>query len=85
MLKIYGSKLCPDCVDCCRELEAAGVAFEFHDFADALGNLKEFLKIRDEHAMFDELRAAGKIGIPCMVCDDGSIHLDWEVFLPEER
>lgn len=78
MLKIYGSMLCPDCVDCCRELKAEGVTFEFCDFADAIVNLKEFLKIRDENPVFDELRGTGKIGIPCIVCDDGGILLDWE-------
>lgn len=81
MLKIYGSMLCPDCVDCCRELKAAKVEFEFCDFADSLLNLKAFLKLRDEMDMFTELRAAGKIGIPCIVKEDGSITLDWQEFL----
>lgn len=81
MMKIYGSMLCPDCVACCRELEAAGIAFEFCDFADAMENLKAFLKIRDKHPMFDEVRAAGKVGIPCIVCDDDGILLDWKVLL----
>ena len=35
--------LCKDCVQCCDELYAAGVAYEFLDFKDALMNLKEFL------------------------------------------
>ena len=81
MLKIYGSMLCPDCVDCCRELSDAMVEFEFCDFADSLLNLKEFLKLRDANAAFDELRAAGKIGIPCIVREDGSVTLSWKEFL----
>lgn len=81
MLKIYGSKLCPDCVDCCRELKEAGIAFEYCDFADSLLNLKEFLKLRDEQEVFCNLRAEGKIGIPCIVREDGSITLDWSEFL----
>ena len=52
MLKIYGSMLCPDCVACREELDAAGVAYEYLDFADSLKNLKEFLKLRDELAVF---------------------------------
>ena len=81
MLKIYGSMLCPDCVDCCRALQQANVAFEFCDFAGSLMHLKEFLKLRDESAVFDELRTAGKIGIPCIVRDDGSFTLDWSEFV----
>lgn len=81
MLKIYGSMLCPDCVDCCRELKEAKVEFEFRDFGDALVNLKEFLKLRDESPLFDVSRAAGKIGIPCILRDDGSVTLTWDEFL----
>jgi len=39
--------------------------------------LKEFLKLRDENPLFDEIKREGKIGIPCIVWDDGSIHFDW--------
>ncbi len=80
MLKIYGSMLCPDCVDCCRNLNDAKVNFEFCDFADNLLNLKEFLKLRDESAVFDELRAAGKIGIPCIVREDGTFTFSWDEY-----
>lgn len=81
MLKIYGSMLCPDCVDCCRELKEANVPFEFCDFADSLLNLKEFLKLRDHSCAFDQLRADGKIGIPCILREDGSFTLDWNEYL----
>ena len=81
MLKIYGSKLCPDCTQCCLELEEAGVPFEYCDFADDLRYLKAFLKLRDEAAIFGEPRASGKIGIPCIIRDDGSVTLEWDEFL----
>ena len=77
MLKIYGSMLCPDCVQCCDELTAAGVAYDFCDFADSLMYLKEFLKIRESSPLFAEVKAGGGIGIPCIVKEDGSITLDW--------
>lgn len=80
MLKIYGSMMCPDCVECRKDLDEAGVSYEYLDFADSLRNLKEFLKIRDREAMFDSLKADGKIGIPCIVREDGSVTLDWEEF-----
>ena len=78
MLKIYGSKLCKDCVACLETFDKAGVAYEYLDFADSLINLKEFLSIREGNPLFDEVREAGGIGIPCILRPDGSIILDWE-------
>ena len=76
-MKIYGSMLCPDCVQCRKELDEKGIAYEYLDFSEDLKNLKEFLKIRDGDPIFDSLREAGKIGIPCILREDGSITLDW--------
>lgn len=81
MLKIYGSMLCKDCVECVADLRNANVEFEFLDFADSLLHLKEFLKLRDESALFDSVREMGSIGIPAIVKEDGSLILDWEEFL----
>lgn len=80
MLKIYGSMLCPDCVQCREDLDRAGVTYEYLDFSQDLRNLKEFLILR-EHGLFDEIRAEGKIGIPCIQKEDGSITLSWEEFM----
>lgn len=81
MLKVYGSMLCPDCVNCCNKFKEANLEFEFLDFADSLLNLKEFMKLRDGSCVFDEIRSAGKIGIPCVVRPDGSFTLDWQEFI----
>lgn len=83
MLKIYGSMLCPDCVECCDALTAAGVAYEFHDFADSLLNLKAFLAIRDSSKLFDTARKEGSIGIPCIVDEDGNITLSWGSYVDQ--
>ena len=80
MLKIYGSRLCPDCVQCCRDLEESKVEFEYFDFSDSLKYLKEFLKLRDSSSAFDAVRAEGKIGIPCIVREDDSLTLEWDEF-----
>lgn len=77
MIKIYGSMLCPDCVQCRQDLDGAGVAYSYLDFADDLQNLKAFLSVRDGSALFDEVREKGGIGIPCIVKEDGSVTLDW--------
>ena len=81
MLKIYGSMLCKDCVQCREDLDRAGVEYEFLDFASELKNLKEFLKLRDESPQFNEARTGGYIGIPCILREDGSITLVWEEYM----
>ena len=82
MLKIYGSMLCKDCVECRKQFDSNGVVYAFHDFGEELAALKEFLALRDREGIFDPVREAGQIGIPCIVCEDGSVSLDWEAFLP---
>lgn len=77
MLKIYGSMLCPDCVQCRQELDRAGVAYEYLDFADNLANLKAFLAIREREPIFKPVKESGAIGIPCIEKEDGSVTLDW--------
>ena len=81
MLKIYGSMMCPDCVQCRKDLDQAGVKYEYLDFGDSLWNLKVFLQLRDTEPVFAELKSEGKIGIPCIVREDGSVTLSWEEFM----
>ena len=82
MLKVYGSMLCPDCVDCCKDLDNAGVSYEFLDFSDSLANLKAFLKLR-EGDIFRDVKEKGSIGIPCILRDDGSVTLDWSEYVSQ--
>ena len=75
---IYGSMLCPDCVECRKDLDAAGTVYEYREIASDLRYLKEFLKLRDESACFVSVREEGKIGIPCLVKDDNTISFEWK-------
>lgn len=81
MLKIYGSMLCPDCVQCREDLDKAGVAYEYLDFSENLLALKEFLALRDREDVFEYVRREGKIGIPCVLDADGKVSLSWEQYL----
>lgn len=81
MLKIYGTMLCPDCVQCRADLDAAGIEYEYLDFADKISNLKEFLVIRDREAIFQTAKEHGSIGIPCIVDEQGSVKLDWSCYV----
>lgn len=78
MLKVYGMRICPDTVECLNALTKAGIQFEYLDFAEKTANLKEFLKLRDDSPLFDAVRQAGNIGIPCIQREDGSITLNWQ-------
>ena len=80
MLKIYGSMLCPDCVECRKDLDTAGVEYQYHDIGDDLRALKEFLKLRDSAPIFDAVREAGSIGIPTILLPDGTVTLEWDRF-----
>ena len=82
MLKIYGSMLCPDCVQIRKELDEAKMEYEYLDFSESLVHLKEFLQLR-ELPIFDEVKAHGGIGIPCIVREDGSITLDWSEYVSQ--
>jgi len=77
-MTVYGSLLCSDCVECLKDLDAAGTAYTFCDFSENLLNLKNFLKLRDQNAIFEEVKIEGKIGIPCIVHDDGTVSLTWK-------
>ncbi len=81
MLKIYGSMLCPDCVDCRNALDRAGIQYIFCDFQDNLLYLKEFLALRDTMPVFDEAKEQGFIGIPCLVDQTGKCILNWECYV----
>ena len=76
MIKIYGNMLCPDCVQCREELDAAGVEYVYLDIGNDLLNLKQFLALR-ENRVFDPIKEKGAIGIPCIVLEDGTLTFDW--------
>ncbi len=79
MLKIYGSMLCPDCVKCREDLDNKSIPYTFLDFSEKLSYLKEFLEIREREEVFDQIKKEGKIGIPCIVKQDGSVTLQWDM------
>lgn len=71
MMKLYGSHLCKDCPPAIDYLNERQIAFTFYDISNSLDALKDFLHYRESEAAFDAVRADGKIGVPCLVDDDG--------------
>ncbi|MBR4081965.1 MAG: glutaredoxin [Clostridia bacterium] len=75
-MKYYGSPLCPDCVEATRLLAERGVQYEWIDITASMPNLKAFLALRDTREEFAQVRAEGRVGIPCFVAEDGKISFD---------
>lgn len=75
MIKIYGTKTCPDCAYICEQIKGNTDNYEFVDIGEHVKNLKEFLVMRDTSPVFEECRTNSYVGIPCFVFEDGKISL----------
>ena len=85
MLKIYGSKLCPDCVECLQIFDMKNISYEYYDFSEDLSSLKTFLKLRDTEPVFSAIKNNGGIGIPCIVNEEGRVDLDWSNYVSQGK
>ena len=79
MPKVYGSMLCPDCVEAKEYFEKVNYKYEFINITESMKNLKEFLALRDNRKEFEEVKKLGYIGIPAILTDDHKIILGDEV------
>lgn len=78
-MKIYGTDLCPDCVEAKKNLDEKNIPYDYVDITESIGNLKAFMKMRDEKPAFDEAKKAGAVGVPAFVLDDGEVRLEIEI------
>jgi len=81
MLKVYGSKLCPDCLTLEKAFKAENIEYEYHDITSDLKELKAFLALRDSHPKFAKAKEKGLIGIPILELEDGSLTFKYQDFL----
>ena len=77
MIKIYGMKTCPDCIAIDDQVKDNN-RFAVIDIGEHVRYLKEFLRLRDNDAVFAEVRKKGYVGIPCFVLEDGTVTLNPE-------
>jgi glutaredoxin-related protein len=75
-VKMYGTTLCSDTLAAINLFEERNVSVDFRNISEDLTFLKEFLSLRDNSPVFEEIRKNGGIGIPCFVFADGHISLD---------
>ncbi|WP_427170981.1 glutaredoxin [Fusobacterium nucleatum] len=75
MSKMYGSLLCPDCIEAQEYFKKINYKYEFINITESMENLKEFLYLRDTSKEFDEIKDLKYIGIPCILTDDNKIIL----------
>lgn len=52
-------------------LSNENIEFLYLDITDNMLNLKNFLKYRDNSPEFDEIKKAGRVGLPCVVINNG--------------
>ena len=69
---VYGSHLCPDTLYAINLLKEKNIDLSFKNISAALGDLKDFLAIREGNPLFDEARKNGGAGIPLFVLEDGT-------------
>ena len=68
---VFGSKHWPGCEPAKEYLSNHDVKFVYLDISENMLNLKMFLKYRDNYEVFNEIKEAGKVGLPCIVVNDG--------------
>ena len=70
-LVLFGSPHCPQCGPVKEFLEENNVEFSYIDMTGSMLNLKTFLKYRDTSPVFEDVKARGAVGVPCIVINDG--------------
>lgn len=80
MAKLYGSLLCPDCVEAIEYLDKIDYKYDFINITESMINLKEFLKHRDTREEFKEFLGQGYIIIPALLTDDDKFIIVDDIF-----
>lgn len=69
---MYGAEICINCLEAKEELkDVANLLLEYRNITESTTIMKEFLAYRDNDPIFNEVKEAGRIGIPFFVLEDG--------------
>ncbi|MGN0159099.1 MAG: glutaredoxin [Brotaphodocola sp.] len=75
-ITVIGSHLCPDTLAALNQLTAAGAEVDFKDILSCHADLKAYLNLRENHEIYAEVRGTERLGIPCMICEDGTVTMN---------
>ena len=64
-----------------KELDAVQADYLYQEIGESTTNMKRFLKLRDKETLFDQVKADGKIGVPCFKLSDGTLTLNLQEVL----
>lgn len=70
-LKVYGAQICIDCRNYKAIQKRRGFEAEYIDITEDTGKLREFLNMRDNNPVFEQVKENNGIGIPLFINDDG--------------
>lgn len=48
-----------------------GIDFEYINIDESIKNLKMFINVREKFDAFDKIRAENRVGLPCIVVNEG--------------
>lgn len=68
---VFGSKFWSTCEPTKEFLSENGINFVYRDITESMMNLKLFFNHRDNNPIFDEKKANGQVGLPCIVIGNG--------------
>lgn len=54
-----------------ESLSQNGIEYTFVEITESMSSLRAFLKYRDTHPAFEQVRAKSSVGVPCVVVNDG--------------
>ena len=80
--EIFVSDLCPHCQSIIKDYNDNSEKYEdveLLNITENLGNLKRFLKYRDDLKGYEDIKASGKIGVPSKVLDGVEVEFFEEV------
>ncbi|WP_338489574.1 glutaredoxin [Ruoffia tabacinasalis] len=75
---LYYSDVCPDTKSFLNELNRLEVRFKSVNITESISNLKEFLAVRDNEAVFNDKKETNQVGIPVLVTEDKEYLFDGE-------
>ena len=73
---LFYAETCPDTAPFIAELDRLSVDYDEVEIMTSLPNLKQFIRLRDSNAEFDNSKANGYLGIPALLLLNGDVVLD---------